>query len=53
MEARGRTFRGGQHIVGNEMLDEEVTVSMERYEWWTGRRPGATRGLGGFDASLP
>jgi len=24
METRGRTFRNGQHIVGNEMLDDEV-----------------------------
>ncbi len=55
METRGRTFRvsGGRHIVGNEILDNEVTVSTGRYEWRTGRRSGATRGLESFDAGLP
>jgi hypothetical protein len=43
----------GRHIVGNEMLDDEVTVSTGRYEWRMSRRPGATRGLESFDAGLP
>jgi hypothetical protein len=56
MEAWGRTFlvtSDGRHIVGNEMLDDEVTVSTNRREWRTGRKPGAIHSLESFDAGLP
>ncbi len=47
MEWRGSSYRvtgGGRHIVGNEVSDDEVTVSARQYECSTGSRPRATRG---------
>jgi hypothetical protein len=53
MESQGRSYRvpSGQHIAGNEVFDDEVTVPARRYECPTGRRPGATRGP--LRATLP